>query len=184
MATAASRTRHTPHPWRLSPSLYRLMLMVHVIASVAWMGAEAVLLVLAIVGINTGNPETLHAVYVTMGLFGPPFYIPMAFVALVSGVVLSLGTRWGLVTYWWVAIKLVFNVALAVGGTFFVMAMVGDAADHASNATGGTLTAESIGSQRFSLVGAFSIGMALLTVATVLSYYKPWGRLPWTRRKP
>jgi len=39
-----------------------------------------------------------------------------------------------------------------------------------------------VGSQRFSLVGAFSIGMGLLTIATVLSYYKPWGRLVWAQR--
>jgi len=182
MASATARSAPLEIRWRMSPGLYRLMLVIHVVASVAWMGAEAVLLTLAVIGINTGNPETLRAVYVTMGLFGPWFYIPMAFVALASGVVLSLGTKWGLVTYYWVAIKLVFNVALAGGGTAFVMAMVRDAADHASNAPAGALTATMIGSQRFSLVGAFSIGMGLLTIATVLSYYKPWGRLVWAQR--
>lgn len=166
----------------MSPSLYRLMLIVHVVSSVAWMGAEAVLLTLAIIGINTGSPETLRAVYVTMGLFGPWFYIPLAFVALASGVVLSLGTKWGLVSHYWVVVKLIINIALAGGGTAFVMGMVRDAANHASNAPAGGLTAAMIGGQRFSLVGAFTVGMGLLTIATILSYYKPWGRLPWARR--
>ena len=39
--------------------------------------------------------------------------------------------------------------------------------------------ATSVGGRRFSLVGAFSVGMGLLLAATVLSYYKPWGRIPW-----
>ena len=181
MASATARPAPLELRWRMSPSLYRLTLVIHVVSSVAWMGAEAVLLTLAVIGINTGSPETLRAVYVTMGLFGPWFYIPLAFVGLVSGVVLSLGTKWGLVSYYWVVIKLVFNVALAGGGTAFVMGMVRKAADHASNAPAGGLTGAVIGSQRFSLVGAFSIGMGLLTIATILSYYKPWGRLPWAR---
>src|ERR671927_182347 len=33
-------------------------------------------------------------------------------VCLASGVVLGLGTKWGLVRYWWVAIKLALNVLL------------------------------------------------------------------------
>jgi hypothetical protein len=129
------------------------MMVIHVISSVAWMGAEAILLTLAIIGINTGNTETLRAVYVAMGLFGPPFYVPLAIVALVSGIVLSLGTRWGLVSYYWVAIKLVFNIAVATGGTFFVMTKVTDASDAASSVPTSSLTASMIGDGRFSLVG-------------------------------
>jgi hypothetical protein len=33
-------------------------------------------------------------------------------VSLASGVVLGLGTKWGLIRYWWVAAKLVLNVVL------------------------------------------------------------------------
>lgn len=185
MATAVFTTANTAiRRWRLPPAVYRLTLMVHVLSSVAWIGAEAVLLTLAVIGINTGNPQTVRAVYVAMGLFGPWFYIPLAFIALASGLVLSLGTKWGPLTYSWVTVKLVFNIALAVGGTLFVMAMVRDAASTASMAPGGAATAEMIGGRRFSLVGAFSVGMGLLLAATVLSYYKPWGRIPWPWCRP
>jgi hypothetical protein len=41
-----------------------------------------------------------------------------------------------------------------------------------------------IGGPRYTLVGAFSVGMGLLLAATVLSYYKPWGRIPWPWCRP
>ncbi len=129
--------------------------MVHVIASVGWLGAVGCLVVLTITG-HLAAVVTLQA-----------HLIPaLAIITLLTGMVLSLGTQWGLVRHWWVMIKVVLAVAVVVGG----VALTGP---HAA----GAVTAGVAESPR---VMASSAGhLVALAVATGLSVIKPRGRPPW-----
>jgi hypothetical protein len=144
--------------WRLRPGPRRLLVLLHVVVSVGWVGADA-------------------AAYRTAGLLAGLLYAPFSLLALVTGVLLSLGTRWGLVRYYWVAAKLVGNLALVVGGNLVVVPRIESAAGLAA---AGSVTA--IGGTRLMAVSALSVGLTLLLVATALSVVKPWGRIAAARR--
>jgi hypothetical protein len=59
-----------------------------------------------------GHP--LFCSYRALELFAVWPLIATGLVCLASGVVLGLGTKYGLVRYWWAAIKLALNVVLVV----------------------------------------------------------------------
>ncbi|ANZ43498.1 hypothetical protein BBK82_42750 [Lentzea guizhouensis] len=89
-------------------------------------------------------------------------------VCLVTGVLLGLGSKWGIVRYWWVAVKLVLNVVACALLLFFL----GPISELAS----GEQPLQDMWFVAFLAISA----LVLLGFATVLSVFKPWGRV---RRK-
>jgi hypothetical protein len=148
----------------------RWWMFTHVVSSVGWIGVELSLLALGLVGRLDSDPIVVRSCYVVAGILGDIFYFPAAAIALVSGVVLGLGTKWGLVRYRWVVLKLVINAVLLLGGSLLVIPVFAAASDAA-------VRGEPVGKTAVMLVTAMSAGLALLLVATGLSYFKPWPRL-------
>jgi hypothetical protein len=148
--------------------------LVHIVSAVGWLGIELCVLVLAVVGLTTDDPATLRTAYDAAVLLADALFLPVTVLMLVSGLVLGLGTKWGLLRYYWVAVKLAIGCALLVAGTATLEGSVRGAAELAG---AGTLAeGDSIG-----LVGMLSVVAGLTFVASVLSVAKPWGRIPWRR---
>lgn len=94
----------------MSPGLRKVALTAHITSSIGWFGAVAAFLALAIAGLFSQDRELVRAAYLVMGLTTWFVIVPLALVSLLSGVVSSLGTRWGLFRYYWVLLKLVLTV--------------------------------------------------------------------------
>src|SRR5215212_8163986 len=169
--------------WRMPPRLRKLVLTVHVVISVGWIGIEAGLLALGLAGLYTRDPEVLRTAYVAVGLFGGIFLVPVSIGALITGVLLSVGTPWGLIRHYWVLVKFVLTVALTVGGILVLNQKLQEAAVRVSEVPLSTLTSADVGTLRFQIVAAVSVALLLLITATALSVYKPWGRTWFGRRK-
>lgn len=151
----------------------RLVLTVHVIASVGWLGLEGTLVALLSWGGLTHDPQARHAAYLAAGRLAGFLYAPVSLLSLVTGLLLAVGTPWGLVRYWWVETKFVINLALVVGGIFVVTGLLERAGDLS---VGGVPD-----STRYPAFGAICVGVVLLVVATTLSVVKPWGRTAYGR---
>jgi hypothetical protein len=156
--------------FRLGARMRRIVLTVHVVVSVAWIGVDACLLALGLTGVLSSDPMLQRAVYLVVGRIGTYFIAPASLGALVTGLVLGLGTKWGLVRYRWVAVKLAMGVVLTVGGNLVILWRLRDAA---AQVAGGVAPA-AVGA-RYLVIGSSTAGTALLVTATVLSIYKPWG---------
>jgi hypothetical protein len=89
----------------------QLMVFVHVAVSVGWMGAGAANVVLAMTACYTSAGEIRAVCYLMMGQIDLFLVIPLAFAALISGLLLCWVTPWGLARYWWVLVKLVLRPA-------------------------------------------------------------------------
>ena len=156
---------------RLTPARRKLVLTIHVVAGVGWLGLHAVLILLTATGLATGDDHTMLAVYVAGGMVGELVF-PFAAISLATGVILSLGTAWGLLRHWWVLAKLVINVAmLAVSGAV-LSRFLAEAADRARDGV-------AVGDLGTRVVIGSCAGFALLVVATALSVYRPRGRTRW-----
>ncbi|MEO8180450.1 MAG: hypothetical protein ABI895_16555 [Deltaproteobacteria bacterium] len=94
----------------MSPALRKLGLTAHITASVGWFGAVAGFLALATAGLTSQELQTVRAAYLAMDLTTRFVIVPASFAALLTGVVQSLGTPWGLFRYYWVLVKLVITV--------------------------------------------------------------------------
>jgi hypothetical protein len=91
----------------MPPRLRQLALTVHVVASVGWIGAVVTFLALALVGLFTVNAEKARACYVAMEVATRTVILPLAIACVATGLVQSLGTRWGLLRHYWGVTKMV-----------------------------------------------------------------------------
>jgi hypothetical protein len=164
---------------KMSRSLRKLVLTVHVIVSVGWIGIEAGLLALGLTGLYTRDPEVLRAAYVATGIF----LVSVSMGTLVTGVLLSVGTHWGLIRHYWVVVKFVLTVALVASGILVLNRGLQEAAIRVSEVPLSTLTSADVGALRFQIIASVSVALLLLIAATTLSVYKPWGRTWFGRRK-
>lgn len=152
----------------LSRRVRRATLVLHVAVSVGWLGMDAVLLVLGATAVLTDDPELTHACVVAMDAAAGTMLIPVSLLALVTGVVGGLGTKWGLVRYWWVLVKLVVTLVAATLSIFLLRGTLAEAA--------GAAPADL---NRPELVVPPTVALVLYVTMTALSVLKPWGRTRW-----
>lgn len=161
----------------MPPRLRKLALIAHVTSSVGWFGAVVVFLALAVIGMTSQDPAAVRGVYLVMEPAARYALVPLALASLLTGVIQSLGTPWGLFRHYWVAFKLLINVVatgvlLIYMGTFRSMAHM--AADPA---------AELSTVRNFSPVLHSVLALAVLLPAMILAVYKPRGVTPYGQRK-
>src|SRR5260370_13356454 len=92
------------------PGLRKFALTAHVTASLGWFGAVAAFLALALVGLTSQDAQLGRAAYLALEPITRFVIVPLAVVSLLTGVVSSLGTKWGLFRYYWVLLKLVTTI--------------------------------------------------------------------------
>ena len=158
---------------RMSPALRKLALVAHVTSSVGWFGAVTAFLALSIAAASSGDPNTARSAYIAMNVIGQFAIVPLGVLALVTGVIQSAGTYWGLLRYYWVVTKLVLTIGATTLLLLHQFTAVAEAARRASAAPTGVLPA--VGGLGKQLVFDASFAVFVLLVTTVLSIYKPWG---------
>jgi hypothetical protein len=164
----------------LTPRLRRFVLTAHVISSVGWLGAVACSLALAVAGLTSQDAQVVRAAYLALELTGWYVLVPLSLASLLTGLVQSLGTTWGLFRHYWVLAKLVINVLATTVLLMYTQTLsylAGVAADT-------TLSNEGLlGLRNPSPVVHVGAGLLLLLVAAVLAVYKPRGMTPYGQRK-
>ena len=158
----------------MPPSLRKLALVSHVTTSVGWLGAVACFLALALVGQLGANEAVASAAYVAMDVVGWLVVVPLAFLSLGTGIVQSLGTPWGLLKHYWVAIKL-FLTMFATVVLVLHMYPTSQLAEAAAALDGRFAGLHSL---RVQLIVDAAAGLLTLMFMTALSIYKPRGVTP------
>jgi hypothetical protein len=162
------------------PRLRKFALTAHVVASVGWLGAVAVFLAHAVLGVTSENPQTVRAVYLVMEPAAWFVLVPLAFASLLTGLVQSLGTTWGLFRHYWVVFKLLINVFATIVLLMYTQTL-GYLADVAAQAT---LSSDDLALLKTPSVVIHSVlALLVLLVATTLAVYKPRGLTPYGLRK-
>lgn len=83
----------------MRPRVRRFVLLVHVLVSVGALGLYVALLTLATAGLETRDPERLRVAYLALGVFSDTLILPVNLAVLATGLLLGLGTHWGLFRY-------------------------------------------------------------------------------------
>jgi hypothetical protein len=135
----------------------------HIIFSVGLLGDSAGFLAVAIRSASIGDPRVAAESYEILNVFSLFFGIPLVTASLITGLTLGIGSKWGVFRYPWVVTKLLLNISVAVVGTFVI--------GPAENALlEGARDGEAM------LIAGASWDVLALTVATVLSVFKPGKR--------
>ena len=162
----------------MSPGLRKLALSVHIALSVGWIGAVAAYMALDVTVATSEDIRTLHAAYLAMELIVRSVIVPLAFAALVTGLVMSLGTKWGVFRHYWVLISLLLT-SLATVVLLLETRTIGALADLAADPATSGEDLRALGSTLVHSVG----GTVVLLAVLVLNVYKPQGMTPYGWRK-
>jgi len=164
----------------MSPGLRKLMLTVHLTVSVGWIGAVIAYLALVFAAMTSQEFQTLRAAWIAMELTGWYTIVPMALASLLTGLVMSLGTKWGLFRHYWVLFSLVLTI-LAAAVLVQHMQTVSFFASMATETVGAEVSGLRDG-LKGELLHA-GVGLLVLLVVQVLNLYKPQGLTPYGWRK-
>jgi hypothetical protein len=164
----------------MTPRLRKFALTAHITGSVGWLGATVSYLILAIVGMTSRDLPTVRAAYLVMEKTVWFVILPFNFTSLLSGLVVALGTTWGLFRHYWVVTKLVLNLIT----TAVLLGYTAEIRHFSRIAAKPTLSSADLQSLRDpdSVLHAGAAVLVLLA-ATVLAVYKPWGMTRRWRRK-
>lgn len=157
----------------------KLALLAHVGTSVGFLGAVASFLVLAWAGLSSPDPVEVQAAYLAGEMITWRIILPLCFASLLTGLIVSLGTAWGLIRHYWVLIKLLITVL-----TTAVLMLHTQPVDHmAQLAVTSDLLPGDLRGARVQLVVASAAGVVALLATTALSIYKPRGPTRYGWRK-
>ena len=162
----------------MPPALRKAALTAHVTSSVGWLGSVVTVLALAVVGLTSRDGQTVRAAYVAMDVLGGTVLVPFAVASLVTGVVQSLGTPWGLFRHYWVVVKLVLTLAATIVLLLYTstLGVLAEVATRPGSSHAGMLRSPSP-------VLHSAAALAVLLTAAALSVYKPRGLTPYGWRK-
>jgi hypothetical protein len=160
----------------MAPRLRKFALTVHLISSLGWIGAVVAYLALGIAAVTSPDAQTVRGAWTAMELTGWSVIVPLAVAALLTGLVMSLGTQWGLFRHYWVLISFALTL-LSTVVLVLHMPSVSAMASLARHAEGADLRA--LGGDLFHP----GVGLLVLLAVAVLNVYKPGGVTPYGWRK-
>lgn len=163
----------------LTGGIRKFVLMAHITSSVGWLGAVVSFLALALVGLMSTEDQTVRAAYVAMEVIAWFAIVPLAIASLVTGIVQSLGTTWGLFRHYWIITKFVITIV----ATLLLLLHTRPIGILAGAAREMAMVIGNYRGLQLQLVGDAVAAIVLLLAATVLSVYKPWGLTAYGRRK-
>ena len=86
---------------RLSRRARNVALTAHILSAAGWFGVAVLVAAAAFTAGSTHDSAFAHALYHAIG-DSIWVSVPMGLIALATGVLLGVGTKWGLLRHWWV----------------------------------------------------------------------------------
>ncbi|WP_258060912.1 DUF2269 domain-containing protein [Arthrobacter sp. 4R501] len=144
-------------------------------SSLGWAGAVAVFVVLDIAALTSTDPQLGRLLWLALQAAAWSLLVPLAFSSLLTGVLLALGTVWGLFRHYWVLFKLVLTLVATVVLVVYtqtIQTVAGMVRDPAMS-----------GMDLPSALLHTGGGLVVLLLTTILAIYKPHGMTRYGRRK-
>jgi uncharacterized membrane protein len=159
--------------WRLGVGTRKGVLVVHIASAGAWLGVDVVMAVLVFRALLTDDGRAKALSFRALELIAVGPLLACGLLCLLSGILLGLSSRYGLVRYWWVAAKLVLNLLLT---GLVLVALAPEVAAHAEQARqfdAGLPAPLEVGQLIFPPI----VSPTALLLAMILAVFKPWGRI-------
>jgi hypothetical protein len=95
--------------FRLGRHPRRVALVVHLASAGGWLGIDIAVAVVIVTATTTRDAATRSSCLLVLELITVWPLLGCGLACLLSGLVLGLGSKWGVLRYWWVAVKLDLN---------------------------------------------------------------------------
>jgi hypothetical protein len=162
----------------MPPTVRKTVQSLHVIVAVGWLGLTFGDVTLGVTAVVTDTPSVQHAMFRALGTIADVLLLPIAWVAYATGILMALGTRWGLVRHKWVLTKFLLTTLTVALTTFSLVPGLKTMRDTV-NATPADELVPMSTADVSGLVSAAVVSTTCYTICVVLSIFKPWGRTRW-----
>jgi hypothetical protein len=161
----------------MKSSVRKVALTAHITSTLGWLGAIFGFLALAVAALRSTDVQLVRSTYLAMELLGWYVLVPLCIASLLTGLIISLGTAWGVFRHYCVVIKFVITVVSSVILLMYTQTLeqLGELARDPA------LSIEAL--RNGSPVLHASAAIVALLVNTVLSVYKPRGLTAYGRSK-
>ncbi|HEX2049284.1 MAG TPA: DUF2269 family protein [Actinomycetota bacterium] len=150
--------------------LYRIVLFVHVMAVIMWIGTGIVFQVLAEQAARRGDATKTTALAALGTTFGKAYFPALAILVLLSGLWLVIDGEWGF-DHVFVAGGLLGIVAAMVTGA----TVIGPTSERLQQSVAGGAASPDTNAHLVKLRDVGRIDLAVMTIVVFLMTYKPWG---------
>ena len=169
--------------YRLSLRKKQLLVTIHVLSVMAWFGGTCCMLLLGWYMRSAENGEQLFYTLSSMHIVDEALLKYPALVALISGILLSVWTNWGLTKYYWVLIKLILTVGIILFAIFFVSRWFSFLLSAAEQWGYAAFRQDAFRSAWMSNMLGGAVNLAALLLMTLITYFKPFGKVKGRGRK-
>lgn len=159
----------------LTSATRKFILTLHVMSSLGWAGAVAVFVVIDIAVLTSSDPQLGRILWLALQAAVWSLLVPLAFASLLTGLVLALGSVWGLFRHYWVLFKLVLTLIATVVLVLYTQTI--------STVAGMAVDSEMSATEFPSALLHTGGGLVVLLLTTVLAIYKPRGMTRYGQRK-
>ncbi|WP_026702757.1 hypothetical protein [Salibacterium aidingense] len=161
---------------KLSITPRRWLLSLHLLFVAILFGTMVVFLVLSITAAATQDETILKGAYTSMYVLATSSVRASAIGSVVTGVLLSVWTRWGLFRFYWIIFKEILTVA-SIGLAFIGMSVWTIQTFSIASAEGlHALDSPVFITNRLQLFIGIILQIGSLGAMIVVSVFKPWGR--------
>jgi hypothetical protein len=157
----------------MTPRTRKWVLVLHIASAGSWLGIDVVIGVLVFTSLLRHDTATVALCYQVLGLVAVWPLLIAGLLCLLTGILLGLGSRWGLVRYWWVATKLVLNLML----TGLVLVALRPGLDELSRVGRELAAGHQVDAALHGMLYPPIVSPIALLVALLLAVFKPWGRI-------
>ncbi len=162
--------------FQLSPKQKKWLLAAHVLCMVAWLGGTLCLLTLNVVAATTSDPHELYVTNSNLNVIDEVFIKFPALGTLITGLLLSILTNWGLTHYGWIITKEIVTLSVIGFGILGMNRWSAEATALLSTAGGEALHLAAYAVDRNLLLSGAVLNSLALATLVVVSYLKPWGK--------
>lgn len=148
----------------------------HLTVSVGWIGTVIAYLVFSASSMLAEDAQIVRASWIAMDLLGWYATVPLAVTSFLTGLVMALGTKWGLLRHYWV----VFSFVLTTFAVVVLLLHMPDVSRLAAAARNADASLEGMSAHLSDRLREGDwlhpgLGLVVLLAVQVLNLYKPAG---------
>lgn len=158
---------------RMKAPVRKLVLLLHIMSAGIWLGLDVAMAFAIFTALNTDDRQLAAALFQALETITVVPLLSTGVVCLITGLFLGWGSRYGIVRYWWVLIKIVLNLILTALVLLSLQSGVQEVGEYGAR----LITDPTATTDLSNIVYPPIVSPTALTIAMLLAVFKPWGRI-------
>jgi hypothetical protein len=158
---------------KVSDTTRKWLLVIHISLASVMVGISVGILILTLIILKTQDHEIINMAYTSMNILAKGPLRTATIVAISSGVLLAVLTRWGLYRYYWIIAKQLLSIIVIGIGLFGIYNWTLEGVSIAQGGASDISSVLAVNNKQL-LTGAIFQMISLFSIYAI-SVFKPWG---------